>query len=119
MANLKRNVIPAKAGIQRRASARQKYSKHETFSLYHTFSDLYARYRSRWIPAFAGMASFLNGSQRRTIFILLACLLLALPLNACGKRPAHVDPPEGVVDDTYPLTYPDPKTDPPPSQPSQ
>jgi hypothetical protein len=34
------NVIPAKAGIQKRV-----YASH----------DSYARYRERWIPAFAGM----------------------------------------------------------------
>ncbi|MDR3423472.1 MAG: hypothetical protein P4M13_00120 [Alphaproteobacteria bacterium] len=50
----KRAVIPAKAGIHRRASARHK---SQTAIQIQTPFDSYARYRSRWIPAFAGMTA--------------------------------------------------------------
>lgn len=49
--------------------------------------------------------------------LLISCLLAAvffLPLAACGKKPSSVDPPQGEDNDTFPLTYPDPATDPKP-----
>jgi hypothetical protein len=53
--------------------------------------------------------------RRRAGVGLLACLMLCLTLAACGKKAGRVDPPPDVVDDQFPLTYPDPATDPPPS----
>ncbi|MDR3423673.1 MAG: LysM peptidoglycan-binding domain-containing M23 family metallopeptidase [Alphaproteobacteria bacterium] len=49
-------VIPAKAGIHRRASAR--YMNQSAIQIEATL-DSYARYRSRWIPAFAGITNAL------------------------------------------------------------
>ncbi len=46
------------------------------------------------------------------LFPALALAILGFALMACGKRPVLVDPPDDVVDDHYPLTYPDPATDP-------
>jgi predicted small lipoprotein YifL len=52
---------------------------------------------------------------KKNVIFLFAVFILALALAACGKRPARVDPPDDVVDDTFPLTYPDPATDPTPT----
>ena len=46
-----------------------------------------------------------------TLFLLVA---LGVALSACGKRAAHVDPPDSVEDDKYPFVYPNPATDPAP-----
>ncbi|MDR3424525.1 MAG: pitrilysin family protein [Alphaproteobacteria bacterium] len=58
-------VIPAKAGIHRRASARHM---SPAAGLSELLFDLYARHRSRWIPAFAG---------KTAAFILIFCSLTA------------------------------------------
>jgi len=50
----------------------------------------------------------------RNKLILLLVVLSMLSVNACGKKPGRVDPPVGVTNDTYPLTYPDVNTDPKP-----
>ena len=49
------------------------------------------------------------------ITILLLCAFLGLSLSACGKRAAHVSPPDDVKQDTFPSVYPDPATDPKPN----
>ncbi|MGB9153717.1 MAG: hypothetical protein WCD70_11615 [Alphaproteobacteria bacterium] len=36
-------------------------------------------------------------------------LICIMSVSACGKKAAHVDPPEGS-EGNYPATYPDPKT---------
>ncbi|MDR3424088.1 MAG: LPS assembly lipoprotein LptE [Alphaproteobacteria bacterium] len=70
-------VIPAKAGIHRRASVRHKgQTAIQTEPLF----ALYARYRSRWIPAFAGMTATVARG-----FLLFSFLLLA----ACGFHPVY------------------------------
>ena len=51
------SVIPAKEGIQRSASARQI----TTTSPFAPPFASYARYRERWIPAFAGMTNNPSG----------------------------------------------------------
>jgi len=73
--HLKKYVIPAKAGIQRRASARHKSLYcHRLFN----FSAFYARYRSRWIPAFAGMTiAFIKTPH----FLMLFLALCFLPIT--------------------------------------
>ena len=48
-------VIPAKAGIHRRASARRMTRELPKAAQVGVFVDSCARYRLRWIPAFAGM----------------------------------------------------------------
>lgn len=45
---------------------------------------------------------------------LLLLLGLGLILASCGKKAGHVDPPPDVTEDHFPLTYPDPATDPKP-----
>lgn len=52
----------------------------------------------------------LSSKKTRAILTLAT---LALALAACGRKPAHLDPPEGTVNDTFPKTYPAPagKTD--------
>ncbi|MDR3424856.1 MAG: efflux transporter outer membrane subunit [Alphaproteobacteria bacterium] len=67
------SVIPAKAGIHRRASARQK---SQTAVQSETSLDSYACYHSRWLPALAGMTT--------------ALLLLT---TACAVGPDYVKPP--------------------------
>jgi hypothetical protein len=49
--------------------------------------------------------------------ITVLSLCLALLLAGCGVKPSKVDPPAGVTHDTFPKTYPDPKTDPAPKKP--
>jgi len=39
-------------------------------------------------------------------------LICIMSVGACGKKPPHVDPPEGAEDTKFPLVYPDPKTNP-------
>lgn len=52
--------------------------------------------------------------SKRIILVLLAGLAFCGALAACGKKAAHVDPPQGVDDDRFPFVYPDPATDPTP-----
>jgi hypothetical protein len=56
--NTKTIVIPAKAGIQRRASARHK-SQTRYRSAISDIIESFARYCSRWIAAFARMTAVL------------------------------------------------------------
>ena len=49
---------------------------------------------------------------------MLATAAVALTLAGCGKKPSFVDPPQGKAADKFPGTYPNPKTDPKPGQPS-
>jgi hypothetical protein len=51
-------------------------------------------------------------STQGRIGAALCLLVLGLSLAACGKKPGSVDPPDNVTNDTFPLTYPDPTTDP-------
>ncbi|MDX2028423.1 MAG: hypothetical protein SFW62_07285 [Alphaproteobacteria bacterium] len=44
----------------------------------------------------------------------LALVAFGLMLASCGKKPGAVDPPPGTTNDNFPLTYPDPATDPKP-----
>lgn len=37
-------------------------------------------------------------------------LICIMSVGACGKKPPHVDLPEGAEDSGFPHTYPDPKT---------
>ena len=55
---------------------------------------------------------------KNAVTILSIGLLLGGLLSACGKHPSHVDAPEDVQNDTYPLVYPDPATDPKPTYPA-
>jgi hypothetical protein len=50
--------------------------------------------------------------------VLPALLALAL-LAGCGKKPSHLDPPEGAGPDAalFPRAYPNPKYDPQPGKP--
>ena len=64
------DVIPAKAGIQRIADAMR--INHTALQIEMPIS-LYARYRKRWIPAFAGMTA---------VFCLTLLILLILPTPA-------------------------------------
>jgi hypothetical protein len=64
------NVIPAKAGIHRRAAARHKNPKVYIIPI---VADSYARYRKRWIPAFAGMTLVFIG---KTALNYLTCRLI-------------------------------------------
>lgn len=50
---------------------------------------------------------------------LIGGFALVLALGACGKKANHVNAPPGVDDDRFPLTYPDPATDPQPAKNSQ
>jgi predicted small lipoprotein YifL len=52
-------------------------------------------------------------SHRRRIGFALAVLMLASALAACGKKAGKLDAP-GEGEDHFPLTYPDPATDPKP-----
>jgi hypothetical protein len=45
---------------------------------------------------------------------MLAVVAMVMSLGACGKKPGHVDPPEGVSPKEFPKVYPDPATDPKP-----
>ncbi|MDR3425387.1 MAG: SH3 domain-containing protein [Alphaproteobacteria bacterium] len=72
-------VIPAKAGIHRRASARHKSPAAISFK---PPLDSYARYRSRWIPAFAGMTAFLAWGLRKVSSCVIFLSLLTLPAFA-------------------------------------
>jgi hypothetical protein len=58
--------------------------------------------------------AFFSGKRRRlasVFFLLLTCGFL---LASCGKKPASVDPPEGVPKSAFPRPYPDIATDPKP-----
>ncbi|MGE3770371.1 MAG: hypothetical protein AB7G06_05400 [Bdellovibrionales bacterium] len=54
--------------------------------------------------------------QNKALIAVIAALLLALPLGACGKKPGFVDPPaksdeDNATDDkpgTFPRDYPRP-----------
>lgn len=43
---------------------------------------------------------------------LMVALVMLVALAGCGKKPGSVDAPSGIAKDSFPQTYPDPKTDP-------
>ena len=45
------------------------------------------------------------------VFIIMFLISIAPLLNGCGVKPGFVDPPQGVENDEFPRTYPDPATD--------
>jgi len=49
---------------------------------------------------------------RNFVILLFITVMLCMTLAACGKRAAMVSAPDDVVQDHFPLTYPDPATDP-------
>ena len=55
-------------------------------------------------------------SHRLTAGMALVALMLALPLEGCGKKPGHLDPPEGAGPDAarFPRAYPNDRYDPVP-----
>lgn len=56
-------------------------------------------------------------ARNRGMAVAGGCLVLVMSsfvLSACGKKPGMVDPPPDVTEDRFPLTYPDPATDPRP-----
>ncbi len=50
----------------------------------------------------------------KKLFLHIFLCANILLLSACGVKPAHVDPPQGVEHDQFPRTYPDISTDPQP-----
>jgi hypothetical protein len=54
--------------------------------------------------------------QYSRIGFALAVLMLGCALAACGKKAGHLNAP-GEGDDHFPMTYPDPATDPKPESP--
>ncbi|CAK0752247.1 hypothetical protein CCP2SC5_180005 [Azospirillaceae bacterium] len=56
-----------------------------------------------------------NITQRRMRAVaIIAVMGLATSVAACGRKPAHVDPPIGVAKDSFPQTYPKVASDPQP-----
>lgn len=47
-------------------------------------------------------------------YLLAIVLFFVLTASACGIKPGAVDSPSGQKPDTFPRTYPDLSTDPPP-----
>lgn len=55
-----------------------------------------------------------RSKQQARAALGLALVVLSLTLAGCGKKPSQLDPPPDVTEDHFPLSYPDPATDPKP-----
>ena len=53
----------------------------------------------------------------RPAYLTIAALACALAVAGCGKKPKHLDLPEGVKDSAYPRTYPAPSSSDPVAPP--
>jgi len=64
-----------------------------------------------------------QGRRKKAMHTLFLTILIVsgMTLTACGKKPGRVDPPISMdgKDDTFPLVYPDPETDPKPEPGNQ
>lgn len=48
----------------------------------------------------------------KLLFTGVLLLTIGFGMSACGKKASRLDPPDGIENDVFPLTYPDIKTDP-------